>query len=122
MSTAKYIVPHVLARFQADHPGVTINLRFGNRQQIADALDLGEIDLAVMGRPIDAADVSATAVRHPPHPSSSARAPTNWRVGPALSIADLSAEPMISREEGSGTRRLMEQAVRSPPAWYTASR
>ena len=109
VSTAKYIVPHILARFQADHPGVTITLRFGNRQQIAEALELGEIDLAVTGRPSDNADVSATAFAT--HPTVII-GPRGYELanGPALSVADLSTERIISREEGSGTRLLMEQA------------
>jgi len=109
VSTAKYIVPHVLARFQAEYPGVTINLRFGNRQQIAEALEHGEIELAVMGQPEDNADVSATAFAT--HPSVIIAASSHRLAGaPSLAIGDLVAERLITREEGSGTRLLMEQA------------
>ncbi len=72
VSTAKYIVPHVLARFQAACPGITINLRFGNRQVIAQALDRGEIDLAIMGQP-DGGEVTATPFAA--HPSVIIAAP-----------------------------------------------
>jgi DNA-binding transcriptional LysR family regulator len=108
VSTAKYIVPHVLARFQAKYPGISINLRFGNRQQIADALERGEIELAVMGKPDDTADVSATAFAV--HPTVIIAA-TDHRLANAhsLAIKDLAAERMVTREEGSGTRILMEQ-------------
>jgi DNA-binding transcriptional LysR family regulator len=109
VSTAKYIVPHMLARFQASYPGVSINLRFGNRQQIVDALDRGEIELAVMGMPSYNADVLATPfAAHPSviiagteHPLAAAT---------SLSVADLAGERLITREEGSGTRLLMERA------------
>lgn len=109
VSTAKYIVPHVLARFQAGYPGVTINLRFGNRQQIAEALDKGEIDLAVMGQPTVDADVLATPFAV--HPSVII-AETNHRLAGSmcLSVADLAGERLITRENGSGTRSLMEEA------------
>jgi DNA-binding transcriptional LysR family regulator len=109
VSTAKYIVPHVLARFQAEFPGVAINLRFGNRQQIADALDQGELDLAVMGRPPAEADVAADEFAV--HPTVIIAA-ANHRLAaaPGLAIRDLAAERLITREEGSGTRLLMEQA------------
>ena len=109
VSTAKYIVPHVLARFQAKYTGIAINLRFGNRKQIVDALDRGEIELAVMGQPSDETDVVATEFAV--HPSVII-AGANHRLGkaPALAIKDLVAERLITREEGSGTRLLMEQA------------
>jgi DNA-binding transcriptional LysR family regulator len=109
VSTAKYIVPHVLARFQAAHPGIAINLRFGNRQQIVDWLDRGEIELAVMGQPGEHADVVATEFAI--HPSVII-ASTDHRLAkaPSLDISDLVAERLITREEGSGTRTLMERA------------
>jgi DNA-binding transcriptional LysR family regulator len=109
VSTAKYIVPHVLARFQTLYPGVTINLRFGNRQQITEALQHGEIELAVMGQPEDTADVLATPFAA--HPSVIIAWP-NHRLAqaPSLAINDLAAERLIMREDGSGTRLLMEQA------------
>ncbi len=110
VSTAKYIVPHVLARFQAEYAGITINLKFGNRYAIAQALDRSEIDLAVMGQPDDP-NVLATAFAA--HPSLLIAAPDHRLLAApegALRIADLAAERLIAREDGSGTRRLMEQA------------
>ena len=109
VSTAKYIVPHVLARFQAAYPAIAINLRFGNRKQIVDWLDRGEIEIAVMGQPSDDVDVVATEFAI--HPSVII-APTDHRLAkaPTLDISDLVAERLITREEGSGTRMLMERA------------
>jgi DNA-binding transcriptional LysR family regulator len=108
VSTAKYIVPHVLARFQAQCPGVSIDLRFGNREQIAGSLTHGDLDLAVMGRPPATADVVATEFAA--HPSVMIAAP-NHRLAKAhdLLLSDLTPDPLIAREEGSGTRLLMEQ-------------
>jgi DNA-binding transcriptional LysR family regulator len=108
VSTAKYIVPHVLARFQAQCPGVSIELRFGNREQIAGSLTHGDLDLAVMGRPPATADVVATEFAA--HPSVMIASP-NHRLANAddLLLSDLTPDPLIAREEGSGTRLLMEQ-------------
>ena len=109
VSTAKYIVPHVLARFQAAHPGIAINLRFGNRQQIVDWLARGDIELAVMGQPSNATDVLASEFAV--HPSVIIAAPDHRLAkAPMLAIGDLVAERLITREEGSGTRMLMERA------------
>ncbi len=108
VSTAKYIVPHVLARFQTEYPGVSINLHFGNREQIVDALERGEIDLAVMGRPEETADVLAAAFAR--HPSVIIAAPDHPLTGAtSLTIAEIAGERIITREDGSGTRLLMER-------------
>ncbi len=108
VSTAKYIVPHVLARFQSVYPGVSINFRFGNRQQIADAVAQGDIDLAIMGRPGTESDLSASAFAS--HPSVVISA-TDHVLAKAqtLAIHELADEKLITREEGSGTRMLMQQ-------------
>ena len=109
VSTAKYIVPHVLARFQAAAPGITITLKFGNRQVIAQALEHGEIDLAVMGQPEDDGAVMATPFAA--HPSVIIAAPDHRLLAaPRLEMADLAGEALIAREDGSGTRRLMAAA------------
>jgi DNA-binding transcriptional LysR family regulator len=108
VSTAKYIVPHVLARFQAQFPGVAIELDFGNREQIADGLARGRIDLAVMGQLSEGSDVMAAAFAA--HPSVIIAPPGHRFAGSGvLALSALAAEPMIVREEGSGTRRMLDQ-------------
>lgn len=109
ISTAKYIVPHLLARFQAEHPGVAIHLRDGNRREIVAALEKGDIEIAVMGRPPDAAEVVAAAFAK--HPSVLVAAPAH-RLASAdglLPVTALANERFVMREEGSGTRGLMER-------------
>ena len=107
VSTAKYIIPHFLAQFQQEYPGVAIDLRFGNRRQIMTSLSQGEIDLAIMGRPTD--DTDLTAEPFAIHPSVLVAAPTHpFAAAAALVPADLAGIALIAREEGSGTRLLME--------------
>ncbi len=106
-STAKYIVPHMLARFQAQYPGISIHLRDGNREEIFHAIGRGEVDLAVMGRPPENPDLAAAAFAT--HPSVIVAAPAHPLAGyDRLPPGILAGEPFITREEGSGTRRLME--------------
>ena len=108
ISTAKYLVPHMLARFQADYPGVAIHLRDGNRREIAEALARGEIDLAVMGRPAETADLVATPFAA--HPSVVIAAPGHKLLAaPEMPPGALAAERFIAREDGSGTRGLLDQ-------------
>jgi DNA-binding transcriptional LysR family regulator len=108
VSTAKYIVPHMLTRFQAEYPAVALTLMDGNRRWIIDALVKGDIDLAIMGQPPANADVSAEPFA--PHPSVIAAAPTHPLVGHGdLPASVLAGEPFVVREEGSGTRSLMDR-------------
>jgi LysR family transcriptional regulator, low CO2-responsive transcriptional regulator len=108
VSTAKYLVPHILARFQAEYPGISIHLVERNRRGINDALLQGEIDLAVMGQPLPADDIVAEPFA--PHPSVIVAAPSHPLAGSrSLPASVLAGEPMILREEGSGTRSLLER-------------
>lgn len=107
VSTAMYVMPHILARFRALHPDATIRLVDGNRREILDFVLKGDVDLAVMGRPPDQADVDARAFA--PHPTvivAAASHPLSERK--TLSVAELAGEEFIFREDGSGTRALLE--------------
>ena len=108
VSTAKYFVPRLLARFSESHPGVEVRLQVsGNRDQLVTLLNDREIDLAIMGRP---PKVLATR-SHPfaAHPMVMACAPDHplvaKRTVPSATIGGL---PFIAREHGSGTRKAME--------------
>jgi DNA-binding transcriptional LysR family regulator len=108
VSTAKYIAPELLARFQADHPGITISLREGNRRQVLEFLERGDVDLAVMGQPPRDAGVEATPFA--PHPTVMIAPPSHPLVGRRyLGLRALAKERFVVREEGSGTRALMDR-------------
>jgi LysR family transcriptional regulator, low CO2-responsive transcriptional regulator len=110
VSTAKYIVPHMLARFRADYPAIAINLKDGNRQWVNEALVKGEVDLAIMGKPLDGGEVTVEPFAS--HPSVIAAAPDHPLAGrPRLPVGVLASEPMVVREEGSGTRSLLARFV-----------
>jgi len=107
VSTSKYIVPHIIARFRSTFPGVTVELSEGNRSRVLRMLTGGTIDLAVMGQPPDDADVIAE--RFAPHPSVIIAA-AGHRLGlsPTLAPGLLRDEPFVVREDGSGTKALAD--------------
>ncbi|HMR69381.1 MAG TPA: LysR substrate-binding domain-containing protein [Rubrivivax sp.] len=108
VSTAKYFVPRLLARFREEHPGIELRMQVSqNREQLLALLRGGEIDLAVMGRP--PRGLGARAEPFAPHPQVFVAPPGH----PLLQRAPvppvlLESEPLIVREIGSGTRRAME--------------
>lgn len=108
VSTAKYIVPHMVSHFQAQYPGVAIELIDGNRRQVLDALGAGAVDLAIMGQPPEGADVVAEAFA--PHPSVIVAPPSHPLAALAtLAPRELAGEAFVVREVGSGTRGLMDR-------------
>lgn len=112
VSTAKYIVPHMIARFRAQVPGVMVQLQEGNRSQVLALLTAGGIDLAVMGQPPD--DAFVLAKRFAAHPSVMIAAPAHPLCGQTgIAATSLAGEWFMAREEGSGTRSLSDRFFRS---------
>jgi DNA-binding transcriptional LysR family regulator len=108
VSTAKYFVPRLLARFHEEHAGVDVQLRVvGNRQLLITLMEAGEVDLSVMGRPPK--EVATRAEPFAAHPLVFVSAPGHSlaRLGHA-SVTALQDAPMLVREHGSGTRATME--------------
>ena len=107
VSTAKYFVPSLLARFHQEHEGVDVCLRVhANRESLVRAMEAGEIDLSVMGRP--PRELGARSEAFAAHPMVFVCAPghplLDGGVRPARVLDGL---PFIARENGSGTRAAM---------------
>lgn len=108
VSTAKYFVPHLLARFHEEHPGVEVRLRVaGNRGQLVALMDAGEVDLSVMGRPPK--EIATRSESFAAHPLVFVCPPHH----PLLQLGQAPASALercsfIVREHGSGTRAAME--------------
>ena len=107
VSSAKYFLPRLLARFHADHPAVEVRLRLGNREQLVAAMAAHEVDLSVMGRPPK--EWPNRAEPFAAHPHGLVVAPDHAFAGAeGVPAAALAREPFIVRESGSGTRAALE--------------
>jgi DNA-binding transcriptional LysR family regulator len=108
VSTAKYFVPRLLARFRRDHPELEIRLTVNNRDSVIAQLVANEVDLAIMGRSPQSLHTVAepfaqnphVIIAAPDHPLASVRRIPESRVA---------KETFIVREPGSGTRLAMQQ-------------
>lgn len=111
LSTAKYFLPHLLADFLRDHPGVEVTLVEGNREQLIERIQRNEVDLAVMGRA--PGELEARAEAFGVHPLGIV-APAGHRLVPLEEVMPerLASEPFIIRESGSGARLAMEAFFR----------
>jgi DNA-binding transcriptional LysR family regulator len=108
VSTAKYFVPQLLARFHEEHPGIDVRLRVvGNREQLVAMMEAGEVDLSVMGRPPK--EIATRSEAFAAHPLVFVCPPGH----PLLKfghppVKALEGYAFIVREQGSGTRTAME--------------
>src|SRR5882757_7514418 len=59
VSTAKYFVPQLLARFGRDFPELEIRLTVNNRSSVIEQLVANDVDLAIMGRSPQSLDTVA---------------------------------------------------------------
>ena len=108
VSTAKYFAPRLLAQFLKLHAGLEFKLTIHNRAEIIDQLQSYSIDLGIMGQPPEGLQLDGTpfapnplvAIGAPSHPLSLRR---------GLRPEDLSGQPFIVREPGSGTRNAMDR-------------
>ncbi|MEP6506033.1 MAG: LysR family transcriptional regulator [Betaproteobacteria bacterium] len=107
VSTAKYFVPHLLARFHEEHAGVEVRLRVHeNREALLAAMQAGEIDLAVMGRP--PRELATRAEAFEAHPMVFVCGAGHRMVdGGPWPASALDGQPFIVREHGAGTPAAM---------------
>jgi DNA-binding transcriptional LysR family regulator len=108
VSTAKYFVPQLLARFGKDFPELEIRLAVNNRDSVIGQLAANEVDLAIMGRSPQTLDTIAepfaqnphVIIAAPDHPLAAHR---------RILVETVARENFIVREPGSGTRLAMQQ-------------
>ncbi|MFI6692458.1 LysR family transcriptional regulator [Streptomyces sp. NPDC050433] len=113
MTIAEYLLPGWLIALRAARPDTAVSLLAGNSGAVAARLlggqaDLGFVEgLAVPGG-LDGTVIGRdrlVVVVAPAHPWSGRRT--------ALTAAELAAAPLILREEGSGTRQVLDAALAS---------
>ena len=108
VSTAKYFVPQLLARFSKDFPELEVRLAVKNRHSVIELLTSNEVDLAIMGRSPQSLDTVAESFAQNPHVII---APPDHLLARqhAIPVERVASETFIVREPGSGTRLAMQQ-------------
>jgi LysR family transcriptional regulator, low CO2-responsive transcriptional regulator len=106
-TAAEYVVPSLLQRFSSQHPGISLTLEVGNRQRVFQRLLDHDADVAIggsppedgrlLGRPFLANEIVLIV---PPGDELADRR--------AVTFAALAEHTWLLREEGSGTRALVE--------------
>jgi LysR family transcriptional regulator, low CO2-responsive transcriptional regulator len=111
VSTAKYFVPRLLARFRTEHPAVELRLSVGNRESLVESLTRNDVDLAIMGRP--PRELATRAEPFAAHPYVIVSSPSHPLAQlEHVRAAALASQPFIVREPTSGTHASMAQYFR----------
>ena len=101
-----YLLPHIISAFKKKVPQVNISLVVGNTKIITEKLNAGEIDIALVEGDVSKQRFSVetllsdelVVIMSPAHP---------WAERRNLPAIELTKEPLILREEGSGTRQII---------------
>jgi DNA-binding transcriptional LysR family regulator len=106
----EYLLPQLLAAFRAEHPEIEVQMTISDTADVADRLLADEADVGVIGSAIRQPDLRLERLVSdeivlavpPDHPFAGRE---------RVAVKDLQGQPLILREEGSGTRRSVEAAL-----------
>ncbi len=110
-TVASYVVPDLLASFLRDHRGVQVRLEVGNTEQVLAWVSEGRVPLGLVE-----GHARASRIRLEHYlddelvPVTASRAPAELlRV---RTVESLRTVPLLWREQGSGTRAVLERALK----------
>ncbi len=103
-----YILPSVVADFKRKYPKVGVHIHVGNTKHVVEFLNAGNVDVGLVEGEINKQKLimeklipdEMVIIMSPFHP---------WAKKSNISIMELTKEPLIFREEGSGTRQMIEK-------------
>ncbi|MBZ5698333.1 MAG: LysR family transcriptional regulator [Acidobacteriia bacterium] len=107
---AQYFLPKLVGEFGRMNPRASLSVVSGNTLQVVDALLKGSIPLALVEGPVLRRGVR-TELFLADEIVMILPAQHEW-IGHSVSLDQLATEAMIFREQGSGTRRVVETALR----------
>jgi DNA-binding transcriptional LysR family regulator len=105
-----YLLPPLIGAFKKKNPGISVQLSIDDTAKITEAVLAGSIRIGVVGarlsdpqlevHPFESDElVIAVPARHP------------WARKRTIAPGDLRGQPFILREQGSGTRKIMEDRL-----------
>jgi len=107
---AQYVLPRLLGEFCKEHPRVHPTLISGNTEHIVDAVEKQKIELGFIEGPARSREVKSEPFLEDELVLIASTA-HEWAERTSVSISDLCAAPLLMRERGSGTRRVIEMAL-----------
>jgi DNA-binding transcriptional LysR family regulator len=107
-TAGEYVVPPLLRAFVERHPGTAVTLEVGNRHRVLASVREHRADIGIAGRPPAGGGIAGTpflrneivVITAPDDPLAARR---------SVALAKLGARTWLVREEGSGTRAMVEE-------------
>jgi DNA-binding transcriptional LysR family regulator len=107
VTTTQYFSPRLIMEFTKQFPEIELDITIANRRDITSKLESNELDLAIMGRP--PRRVSVTKDRFYEHPYVIIASKSHYLSKQnTISAEQLKGEAFLVRENGSGTRLLLD--------------
>jgi LysR family transcriptional regulator, transcriptional activator of the cysJI operon len=108
---AQYLLPGLAGQFLHENPGVELHIVSANTAEVVASLAAGRVRLGLIEGPAGRTDVKTEPfledtlllIAPPSH---------EWGEAGAVDVAKLAEAPLILRERGSGTRDVVERALR----------
>lgn len=105
-----YLLPPLIGRFRAQYPDISVVLKVSDSKEIIEAVIDGAYEIGAVGAQFDDgrleyqkfAEDEMVLVVPPTHP---------WSSRSSVKANELPTQPFLIRERGSGTRKIMEQAL-----------
>lgn len=111
VSTGKYVLPYYLSDFLKANPGVEISIDVTNRGKVIESLEQNEVDFSLVSdqlesQQFDFIDILKNELVLVGNPETAA-------MNPSFDYSTFKHElPLIFRELGSGTRKIMESYLK----------
>jgi DNA-binding transcriptional LysR family regulator len=107
---AQYVLPRLLGEFCKEHPRVHPTLISGNTEHIVDAVEKQKIELGLIEGP-----ARSRTIKTKPFLEDDllliVPAAHEWAELESVPCAEIGSAPLLMRERGSGTRRVVEMAL-----------
>ena len=105
-----YLVPRAMARLRERAPGILVRVELGDSSAVLALLRDEAVELAIVGSRVEELDLAGEALGHDEillvvgrgHP---------WWSRPAVSLAEVMEQPLLLREQGSGTGSVVMEAL-----------
>jgi DNA-binding transcriptional LysR family regulator len=111
-TVAQYILPRILGAFRQQYPLVTLSVVSGNTERIVNGLLEGETAVAIIEGPASSRDVHKERFLKD-HMALIVSRNHPWAAAPEISLEMLMETPLLMREQGSGSRRVVESALKN---------
>jgi DNA-binding transcriptional LysR family regulator len=107
---AQYVLPRILSEFSREHPRIHSTMISGNTEHIVEAVKQQKIALGLIEGPAQSRDVKSEPFLVD-ELVLIASAAHEWAELESIPCSEIAAAPLLMRERGSGTRRVVEMAL-----------